>query len=632
MLSTRLSSSLTANASPSIQQILSEQVNKSKFAEWKEPAVERPTTADSNSVASFALSPVHSPVSSPITVSSAFTFNTTANSTVNSKLDDELEERLQHLDTVGRIRSRRESARLKYQQILINRSCPRPQSSPAAVTSSKIISRSKLKKPDRIQRDCSEIDERDDSNGGMSFEGRETDIDDYFSRQSAASTVASLQMRPTSAVTVNNYFRQYGDIGLESSYQVKPRPHIKRYAEEYNTLVEKVVDLVSKRKSETSKDHDAIIRSGQLNKVATMVVGIGFETYVELKMGSFRYYEDVGNSNVKIRTIPLHKHSTKCRATKHMETQPFAGWSRVFELIMEGSGRRLFWMAKSEDERNKWIQDINNAMVETRHDQIDLSDLNSPTYNADIVLYLHTQGLIRGATDFDDYQSAISLLSDKRLSIPVNWLKQYSGINKSRSEPDEMDLWKQLLKRSITINGQVIKRASYDRAVSALSSHIMDMDNCTTQFNSSRTKIKDSQAILYARDILLLCCQETMEDDNHSLFCVDALFGSNLASVYPSPSDADPLKINVRRINLSGDKIIGIESIGNGSQDIKSTDSLFGDSDARSLDLSSCAEESVQGSVMNDPNLNVEVSVKMSNIYRICMKSHFSNTDGETCG
>ncbi len=632
MLSTRLSSSLTANASPSIQQILSEQVNKSKFADWKEPTVDRPTTADSNSVASFALSPVHSPVSSPITVSSAFTFNTNVNATVNSKLDDELEDRLQHLDTVGRIRSRRESARLKYQQILIKRSGPRPQSSPSAVTSSKIISGSKLKKPDRIKRDCSEIDERDDSNGGTSFEVTDTDLYDYFSRQSAASSVASLQMRPTSAVTVNNYFRQYGDISSESSYQVKPRPHIKRYAEEYNTLVEKVVDLVSTRKSETSKNHDLIIRSGQLKKVATMVVGIGFETYVELKMGAFRFYEDVGNSNVKIRTIPLHKHSTKCRATKHMETQPFAGWSRVFELITEGSGRRLFWMAKSEDERNKWIQDINHAMVDTRNDQIDLSDLNSPTYNADIVLYLHTQGLLRGATDFDDYQTSISLLTDKRLSIPVNWLKQYSGINRSRSDPDEMDLWKQLLKRSITINGQVIKRASYDRAVSALSSHIMDMDNCTTQYNSSRTKIKDSQAILYARDILLLCCQETMDDDNHSLFCVDALFGSNLASVYPSPSDADPLKINVRRINLSGDKIIGIESISNGGQDMKSNDSLFGDSDVRSLDLSSCAEESVQGSVMNDPNLNVEVSVKIPNIYRIRMKSHFSNNNKETCG
>ena len=126
------------------------------------------------------------------------------------------------------------------------------------------------------------------------------------------------------------------------------------------------------------------LRSGQLSKVATIVMGIGFTMYVELKSGIFRYYEDVGNGNVKIRTISLHNNSTKCRATKHLEFQPFRGWSRVFELIMEGSGPRLFWMARSEKERDDWVEAINSAMVlDTDNANKCTSEMDSSTYNAD---------------------------------------------------------------------------------------------------------------------------------------------------------------------------------------------------------------------------------------------------------
>ena len=54
------------------------------------------------------------PRASPITVSLA------------ASNEDDYEERLQHLDTVNKIRSKRESARLKYQRILINRSSNNP--------------------------------------------------------------------------------------------------------------------------------------------------------------------------------------------------------------------------------------------------------------------------------------------------------------------------------------------------------------------------------------------------------------------------------------------------------------------------------------------------------------------------
>lgn len=641
MLGTRLSSLMSASyASPTIQ-LGDKQVRRNSTSEIpgnKEEISKRPSSPVSQPL---SFSP--SPVSSPITVSTA--------------ANDDYEERLQHLDVVNKIRSKRESARLKYQRILINRSSAVSKSTAdtktnstatgaASVASSvntsvnasekavtKKKKRSKLKKPKMIQRDCSEIDDRDENDDETVLE---TDTvcsprmeDDIFGPR--PSTVASAPL-PIGSSNNNNMHRFFGDASI--GYQAKPKPHIKRYAEEYNTLVGTVVDLVSKRGED--KPHqitDYTIKSGQLSKVATMVVGIGFDTFVELKEGIFRYYEDVGNGNVKIRTIPLIKNSTRCRATKHMENQPFAGWSRVFELIIINGGRRLFWMAKTEEERNGWIESINQAMVEDEPETFDDADTNSPVYNADIVLYLHIQGLLRGATIKDDYLGAVSLMAGKTLSIPVNWLKQYSEVTHTTADLQEDELWNQLFRGSIKINGQLIKGAYYERAITALTSHIIDIDNYSTMLKPSRSRIKDSQAVLYARDILLSCSQETRQDDNHSLFCVNTLISSQLAMISKSPSDAEPLQINIRRINRSSSERFDDEE--NLIRPTNSSESLFTTrtefSDQRSLDLSSCG--SMQDSVINSPGgESIEVSIKVSNIYRICARDHDNPYREDTWG
>lgn len=607
--------------------------------QWKDSQQRRDSTADastkhdsdsskrqSSGVPSMPLSFAPSPVSSPITVSS-------------SRTNDDFEERLQHLDAVNKIRSKRESARLKYQRILINRSSASRTTSASKATSGTVTTstesattkkskRKKLKKPLVIQRDCSEIDDRDGDDDDTVLE---TDTvcsprveDDYFS-----------SMRPSTAppmpLSSSIHGAFFGDTSL-GGFQAKPKPHIKRYAEEYNTLVGTVVDLVSKRGE--SKPHqitDYTIKSGQLSKVATMVVGIGFDTFIELKEGIFRYYEDVGNGNVKIRTIPLYRHSTKCRATKHMESQPFAGWSRVFELIMDNGGPRLYWMAKSEDERNEWIDAINQAMVEDEPESFADADTNSPVYNADIVLYLHIQGLLRGATLKDDYLGAISLMAGKTLSIPVNWLKQYSEVDQTSAEIQEDGLWQELFKGSIKINGQTIRGAYYERAITALTSHIIDIDSYSTMLKPSRVRIKDSQAVSYARDILLSCSRETREDDNHSLFCVNTLISSHLAMISRSPSDAEPLQINIRRISSRRDRDRNEDDYS--IRRTNSNESLFStrsEMSHRSLDLSCC--DSVQDSVVADsPGANIEVSIKVSNIYRICARGR-GRYDEDTWG
>ena len=613
MLSTRLSSSLNANATSSL--MIGDQLIGSTYEEPfdRRPTTIpshrlsrttqseiRPTTAGSASVCSFTLSPVTSLVSSPITVSSTFAV-------------DEVEEQMQHLDIVSRLRSRRESARQKYQQFLVKRSNSNSSIGSSRSNVPKLLS----KRPKRIQRDFSEIDERDEFNVGLSIDIQESesfrDTDDF-------STSSSLAIRNT------NSFRHYKEACVESgsTYQPKPKPHIKGYAEEYNTLVGNIVDFVSKRRERNDESNDATIRSGQLKKVATMVVGIGFDTFVELKLGTFRYYEDVGNGNVKIRTVQLDKFATKCGPMKHMESQPFAGWSRVFELIMKNSGRKIFWMTKSEEERDEWISDINNAMVtEGPPSQINFAENSAQEYNADIVLYLHTQGLIRGSATKEDYLAAMSLVAGNRLTIPVSWLKEYSGITRTASDLYESELWRQLLKNDLCINGQMVKADNYERAISALSSHIIDTDDCITNSFKSRRLIKESQAVLYARDILLACCHETRADDNNSLFCVRTLFGSKLAAVFPSPSRAEPLKITLRKIREGNGRYGGSRKLPYAT----STDSLSSfqseNSDGHSLALSSCAEDSIVDSIAYNPNMSVEVKVQISNIYRICTKTQY---------
>jgi hypothetical protein len=624
MLSTRLSAFLNSRVTSSIQ------VGR----EFNNNDVVKPERGDSfgcessikGSVSSSNVTPSsRSTVISPITVS---TLTTT----------DEVEERLQHVDTVGKIRSRRETALLKYQSILIKRSAPKTRpSTEGSGTRTRTKKNSKkdkdkLKRPKRIQRNFSEIDERDESSGQWILETKTSlssrDLNDNVLNRP---NTASLPIGRT-----GNFLSNYAD-GFAGRFmsgdRKKPKPHMKGYAEEYNTLVGTVVDLVANRNTRPLEDADKILKSGQLKKVATMVVGIGFDTFVEVKKGIFRYYEDVGQGNVKIRSIPLRQESTRCRATKHMDAQPFNGWSSVFELIIDNGGLRIFWMTKSEDDRDAWIEVINDAIVtDYLSPPSDSFETNSPAYNADIVLYLHIQGLIRGAASKDDYLCAISLMTDKKLLIPVNWLKQYSGITRTASELDEEDLWRQLLKGSIAINGQMIKGAHCERAISTLTSHIVDIDNYSTMFHSSKTRIKESQAVLYARDILLSCGHETRVDDNHSLFCVEALLRSNFITVSQSPSDAEPLKISVRRINTGSDKYENNRVI----QNMMSGDSLCsGDTEQtgrQSLDLSSCAEESIQESVMNCPSPTIEVTIKVSNIYRICTKRNNLSYGGDTLG
>mmetsp|Transcript_6769 Transcript_6769/g.8439 ORF Transcript_6769/g.8439 Transcript_6769/m.8439 type:complete len:628 (+) Transcript_6769:90-1973(+) len=627
MLSTKLSSFLSIKASSSIhtsQFVDGERGRNQQQSQlpFRQPNENRYRPGDINSecrassTESLTLSPARSSVSSPITV--------------NSRYSDDLEEHRQHLENVNKIKSKRERARLKYQQILLKRASVRSNGDQKKKISN-------LKRPKPILRGCSEIDERDESLSQLFLQTKSTfssrEIDDESSSKPASSM---LIVRPNTA-PVNNLFLNYNDNSSAVSKTAKPKPHIRRYAEEYNTLVGTVVDLVSKRENKPLVDNDVILKSGQLRKVTTMVVGIGFETFVELKKGILRYYENVGHGNVTIRTIPLQKKTTQCRATKSLQHDPFDGWNRVFELILDSGGIRLYWMAKSELDRDAWIQAINNASVEETSDSFPdqfKTRSTSPTYNADIVLYLHVQGLIRGAASKEDYLSATSLMNNNILSIPVNWLKEYSGATKTKPDFEHEDLWRQLLERNISINGQLIQNADPERAISALTRHILDTDNYSSILNPSRARIQESQAILYARDILLSCCHETRSDENHSLFCVESLLKSKLVHVSPSPSDAEPLKIYLQRIDSDNEKAGGSTRA---IQTVGSSESLFSGqtiaSDRRSLDLSSCADdESVQESVMNSPRLNVEVSVKVSNIYRIVDKTHGRKYQEDTWG
>lgn len=114
-------------------------------------------------------------------------------------------------------------------------------------------------------------------------------------------------------------------------------------------------------------DHD-IIRYGILKKAShtgpfSALTPQWRKKYVELRHGQFGYEEgpsgwkgDTSGKNKKI--IPLSVGGCQCRPFKIRSPKGDC----VFELTLYGGSRRL-WMARSEKERNAWVEAIHAAMI-----------------------------------------------------------------------------------------------------------------------------------------------------------------------------------------------------------------------------------------------------------------------------
>ena len=299
-------------------------------------------------------------------------------------------------------------------------------------------------------------------------------------------------------------------------------------------------------------------------------------------------------ANLRRKSIPLRAASCTCRAVKvqnkALSHTPLSSNGAVFELTVEGGPRRL-WMCNTREERQAWIHAIHEAMIGgsvTRGDnfleyQVERKrggggsnsvmagvPMRSP-YRSDLERYLRLQNELKNARSQEAYVGALAELYDsaESLNVPVQWIKERIEVASSGNAPNQggfqafhegglssgvAQLWKDMLRDSVSINGDLYKGDGGhgpERIIGALARCIMSFDKSATQnVNATRAYrkkfcITESQAVSYARDVLLACNRTRSGGDSY--YCMDTLCSNHeLVVLCRSSSEADPLRITVR--------------------------------------------------------------------------------------
>ena len=303
-------------------------------------------------------------------------------------------------------------------------------------------------------------------------------------------------------------------------------------------------------------------------------------------------------ANLRRKSIPLRAATCTCRAVKvqnkALSHTPLSPNGAAFELTVEGGPRRL-WMCNTREERQAWIHAIHEAMiggsvtrgdnfleyqVERKRGGVGSSSvmtgvpMRSP-YRSDLERYLRLQNELKNARTQEDYVGALSELYDsaESLNVPVQWIKERIEVASSGNAPSGFQafhegglssgvaqLWKDMLRDSVSINGDLYKGDGGhgpERIIGALARCIMKFDKSATQnVNATRAYrkkfcITESQAVSYARDVLLACNRTRSGGDSY--YCMDTLCSNHeLVVLCPSSSEADPLRITVRHSGNDG--------------------------------------------------------------------------------
>jgi len=298
-------------------------------------------------------------------------------------------------------------------------------------------------------------------------------------------------------------------------------------------------------------------------------------------------------ANLRRKSIPLRAATCTCRAVKvqnmALSHTPLSSNGAVFELTVEGGPRRL-WMCNTREERQAWIHAIHEAMIGgsvTRGDnfleyQMERKrggggsnsvmsgvPMRSP-YRSDLERYLRLQNELKNARSQEAYVGALAELygSAESLNVPVQWIKERIEVASSGNAPTQggfqafhegglssgvAQLWKDMLRDSVSINCDLYKGDGGhgpERIIGALARCIMRFDKSATQnVNATRAYrkkfcITESQAVSYARDVLLACNRTRSGGDSY--YCMDTLCSNHeLVVLCPSSSEADPLRITV---------------------------------------------------------------------------------------
>ena len=582
------------------------------------------------------------------------------------KLSKGVEDGLRHVFQLDRIKQKREAARMKYQTILLKRSSSNNSATSSvnsSCTNSTINSttssikssgrkKKKLKKP-KLLRVVSEIDEGDGSSlieaeamipSSVTSNDEELRPLSPLSVDMMAVDANGKMHRPFSPMSADmsvdangKIFRPFSPMSVDAvpgqmrrpfspmsetslggyTSSSKKRPHVKKYASEYNRLVSAVSKLLdSKEGPNNSSDSPdgGVIKFGSLKKITHMDVGVGFDIFVELRPGMMTYYKkDAGGErNVDVASVPIKCGRCRCRPTKDLKRTPFPMWNAVFEVSVKGYPT-VFLMAEKSAKRKEWMDAFAKAVHMGKDKAQDLidekrQDVNAEHEtrssgtglmgrNADILLYLHVRGLIQGVCSKDEYMESLSILLEKTITIPIIWLGEYFEDSPStfQGPEDTPEEWERLSHETLSVNGHIMK-GGIDDTIGSIKSHLIDLDKCScSQDGTMQSRIKESQAVFFARDILLSC--DRVKSKEQSIYCSSKMLANeNLAFLTPSSEDIEPLKISLKRLKKGQGKRDGVEIAASAVERLK-------------LD---------EYASSRDCDCTVEVTVRVPSIYRIC--------------
>jgi hypothetical protein len=396
------------------------------------------------------------------------------------------------------------------------------------------------------------------------------------------------------------------------------------------------------------------------------------EKTVELSPGILTYYEDIGDVQtcVRSKSINLFASICECNITniKQREKALFPKEGAIFEIKTSNSPIQ-YWMASSYQEMEDWVNAIKFAILTTSlaseedencvNDQVKKSgtiDRNIPSvlerYNADVVCFLHVRDLCIQATSEGEYKDALSLIQGKTLRIPSKWLRRYmlpsfhpekEHDTKKLIGSTSMDkVWKDMETEEVIINGKLIRGDSMhgvERIISTMTSYIRDMDRFGAKLSSAEKPVlKESQAVYFTRDIMSSCNRKS--SGAQSRFCVERLCANkSLAYVAQSPSDAEPIEFFLNPCQIKNNVTENERyehglPLGRGSGfSFAKRPSTAPVKSSRKIDFQNKKRHAMRSDDLSSPSTpTVEISARVSNIYRICrvdrIKCHTEQTWG----
>jgi PH domain len=378
------------------------------------------------------------------------------------------------------------------------------------------------------------------------------------------------------------------------------------FAMEHRIFLKAALDLLAQRDkvaTEVGMNDPNVLRWGSLKKASHLMRGIWKVKYVEIRRGMFSYYEDAAtggkpfhhqqqlvhnstsnsgdgtgeSSSLLRKNIPLEAGSFHCRAVRlHQKALNITPRGAIFELALNGRPKRL-WMANSREERQAWIQAIHDAMVggsATRGGNPAQKSLaqesKTSQHKDDIKKYQKVQGMLRSAKSKEEYVVALRTIFRHDLNVPVKIIidqteqetKPSGDVKGAFHEGDVKfgvdQLYKDLLRDTLKINDDVYHGNSGhapERITGALARKIMLCgrrsdesfdDDKGSVTRSSKYDMTESQALVYARDVLLSGNRTRSGGDSY--FCVNTLCkNEDLVVLVPSSMEAEPVSVTITR-------------------------------------------------------------------------------------